>query len=50
MKQKKGYVWIESYTRKKKHGQRKCLIVKAHWRKQQPRKKVYIEIEDDKDV
>lgn len=32
-RQRKGYVWIESYTRKKKHGQRKCVTVIGYWRK-----------------
>jgi len=45
MKQKKGYIWISSYKRRKKHGQRKVAEVKGYWRKVKPREKVYIEVE-----
>ena len=46
MKQKKGYIWISCYKRRKKHGQRKVVEVKGYWRKVKPREKVYIEVED----
>ena len=48
-KQKKGYIWIPCYKRKKKYGQRKTVTVNGYWRKTEPRKKVYIEVEDEKD-
>ena len=45
IRRKKGYVWIESYYRKKKQGQRKVLQVTGYWRKRGKKKeKHYIDV------
>jgi len=40
---------INSYKRRKKNGFRKVVTVSAYERKVKPKKKVYIEVEDEED-
>jgi len=47
MKQRKGYVWIECYKRKKMYGKRKRVAIEGYWRKVKPRKKVYIDVDKE---